>query len=157
MVKNKLALFVSVAMSELAGLISSLFTTQSIPTWYVNITKPLLTPPGWLFGPVWVVLYAMMGTAAYLVWEKGLHKKEVRIALVMFIVQLAFNSAWSLLFFGLQSPGWALIDITLLWFVILATIVLFMRVSRVAAWLLVPYILWVTFAASLNYSIWVMN
>jgi tryptophan-rich sensory protein len=98
-----------------------------------------------------------MGVAAFLVWKRGLERRDVRIALGIFVGQLALNTLWSILFFGLQSPGAAFVEIVILWFAILATIVAFARISRPAAWLLVPYILWVSFASYLNFSIWMLN
>lgn len=117
----------------------------------------MINPPGWIFGPVWTALYLLMGVAAYLIWMKGWENKEVRAALGVFGIQLMLNAAWSVVFFGLQSPGSALIELISLWFAILATIIAFSKISRQAAWLLVPYIVWVTFAAYLNWSIWLLN
>ncbi len=143
--------------SQAAGLIGSLFTFNSVRGWYTTLERPALNPPGWIFGPVWTTLYLLMGIAAYLVWQKGMKKKEVRFALGLFVGQLAFNALWSILFFGLQSPGAALIDIFLLWLAIIATIEAFVKVSRPAAWLFVPYLLWVSFASYLNFAIWSLN
>ncbi|MFH2063502.1 MAG: TspO/MBR family protein [bacterium] len=146
-----------VIVSQLAGAVGSLFTAPSIPTWYAGLVKPALNPPGWIFGPVWTLLYALMGAAAFLVWRRGWSRAETRIALAVFGLQLVLNALWSIVFFGWQQPGWALMEIALLWLSILATILLFRRVSRAAAWLLVPYLLWVSFASYLNYSIWTLN
>lgn len=147
----------AVVVCELAGIVGSVFTPAAIPTWYAALQKPALNPPGWIFGPVWVILYALMGVAAFLVWQKRGRKKTVRRALIIFGTQLIFNAAWSILFFGLHWPGAALADIILLWLGIVATIFVFAKISRPAAWLLVPYILWVSFAAYLNYAIFVLN
>ncbi|KKS31673.1 MAG: TspO and MBR like protein [Candidatus Amesbacteria bacterium GW2011_GWA2_42_12] len=147
-------LIVAVSVSEIVGIIGSVFTTSSIQTWYAALAKPALNPPAWVFGPVWTILYFLMGVAAFLVWEKGLNKKDVKIALIIFDVQLALNIFWSIIFFGLRSSGWAFVEIIFLWLAILATIILFARISRPAAWLLLPYIVWVSFAGYLNYSIW---
>lgn len=152
-----LKLIGTIALSEMAGIVGSVFTAPSIPTWYTTLTRPELSPPNWVFAPVWTTLFALMGIAAFLVWNKGLSQRSVRIALGMFIVQLVLNTLWSIIFFGMRNPGAALVEITVLWLAILATIITFAKVSRVAAWLLVPYILWVTFAGYLNYSIWVLN
>jgi len=154
---NIVRLIIAVAVSEGAGVVGSLFTASSVSDWYVVLAKPALTPPGWVFGPVWIVLYALMGTAAYLIWQKGLKRRDVRIALGIFLSQLILNTLWSIIFFGLQSPGTAFIVIIILWFAVLATIVTFAEVSKPAAWLLIPYILWVTFASYLNYAIWWLN
>lgn len=124
--------------------------------WYASIAKPSFTPPNWLFGPVWTLLYAMMAVAVWLVWERRMHA-PVGWALAVFSVQLVLNALWSVLFFGLHRPGAALIDLALLWLAILASIVLFWRVSIVGAWMLVPYLAWVSFAAVLNASIWWLN
>ncbi len=152
-----LKLISAVTGSLVAGLIGSIFTAPSIPTWYATLQRPELSPPNWIFGPVWTTLYVLMGIAAFLVWRKGLHRKEVKIALGLFLVQLALNSLWSVLFFGLQNPGAALVEIAALWLAILATIVSFSKISRPAAYLLLPYILWVSFAAYLTYAIWILN
>lgn len=141
----------------MAGIIGSLFTAASIPTWYATLTRPELSPPNWIFAPVWTTLFALMGIAAFLVWNKGLKRRDVRIALGIFSIQLILNTLWSIIFFGMQNPGAAFIEITFLWVAILATIIAFGKISKVAAWLLVPYILWVSFAAYLNYSFWILN
>lgn len=150
-------LVASITLSEFAGVVGSFFTVSSIPTWYASLVKPEFVPPNWIFGPVWVTLYAFMGIAVFLVWRKGLQYKEVQVALGIFLVQLVLNTLWSIIFFGLQNPGAALVEIVLLWLAILATIVAFTRISKVAAWLLLPYILWVSFAGYLTYSIWTLN
>ncbi|MBI4086677.1 tryptophan-rich sensory protein [Candidatus Kaiserbacteria bacterium] len=159
--KDTFKLIIAIAVCELAGVIGSVFTTPSIAGWYAGIVKPALNPPAWVFGPVWVTLYALMGIAAFLVWKRGLERRDVRIALSIFLGQLVLNTLWSIIFFGLHSPGGALIEIVLLWLAILATIIAFAKISPPAggpaAWLLVPYMLWVSFAAYLNYAIWVLN
>lgn len=154
---NVIALIIAIGVSEAAGLIGMLFTADTVTTWYPALTQPVLTPPNWLFGPVWVILYALMGVAAFLVWRAGIHSHTVRIALLAFGVQLILNAAWSVLFFGLQSPGLALIEIVLLWCAIVWTLFAFARVSRTAAYLLLPYLLWTSFAVYLNAGIWLLN
>lgn len=154
---NALKLIIAIVVSELAGIIGSIFTTSAITGWYSTIVRPEFAPPNWIFGPVWTTLFALMGISAFLIWKKGLENKDVRIALGIFLGQLVLNIFWSLIFFNLQSPGGAFIEIIFLWIAILATIILFSRISKPAAWLLVPYILWVSFAAVLNYSIWSIN
>lgn len=124
--------------------------------WYQEIAKPAWTPPGWVFGPVWTVLYAMMGVAAWLVWKRH-GFRGARLALTLFGIQLLLNAAWSWLFFGLRRPDLALVDILLLWGVILATARAFHPLHRTAALLLVPYLVWVGFAAVLNAAIWQLN
>jgi len=140
-----------------AGAIGSVFTRQAIPTWYATLEKPAFNPPNWVFMPVWTLLYIMMGVAAFLVWRKGLKNRQVRIALIIFLVQLILNASWSVVFFGLQSPLYGLIVIVVLWVAILFTSLSFYRISRAAGILLWPYLLWVTFAAVLNESIWLLN
>lgn len=154
---NIFKLVIAIAVSELAGIIGSFFTVSAIPTWYAGLVKPALNPPSWVFGPVWTTLYALMGVAAFLVWRMGWEKKDVRAALGVFGVQLFLNAVWSIIFFGLHSPGWALVDIAALWLAIIWTMVVFYKISKPAAYLLVPYFLWVSFASYLNYSIWISN
>jgi tryptophan-rich sensory protein len=151
----KLAL--AVVISEMAGVVGSISTIPAIPDWYATLVKPALNPPGWVFGPVWTLLYALMGVAAFWVWKKGWHKKEVRIALSLFILQLFLNVFWSFIFFGLHSPVWAFVNIILMWLAIVSTMIAFWKISRPAFYLLVPYVLWVTFAAYLNLTIMIIN
>jgi len=155
--KSWLQLIGAILLCEAAGLIGSVFTAQSIPTWYAGIVKPSFNPPNWVFGPVWTVLFALMGIALYLVWRQGIHKFPVEYALTVFGLQLALNVMWSLIFFGLHSPFLAAIEIAILWLAILWTIAAFWKVSRAAAYLLLPYLLWVSFAAVLTFSIWRLN
>ena len=155
--RNALSLLSFIVMSELAGIIGSLFTMSSIPTWYATLVRPALNPPGWVFGPVWTLLYLLMGVAAWLVWRKGWGKVDVKIALGLFSLQLILNAAWSIIFFGGHNPAVALIEILALWLAILGTMLAFGRVSKPAAWLLVPYLLWVSFATYLNFAIWTLN
>lgn len=150
-------LAIAIVLCLLAGLVGSIFTAPAIGSWYAGIEKPLFNPPNWLFAPVWTILFLLMGISLYVVWSKGLQKKGVKLALGAFCVQLVLNALWSFLFFGLQNPFLAFIEILLLWLAILATIILFYKISKKAALLLVPYILWVSFAVLLNYSIWLLN
>ncbi len=154
---NWLKLLASVAVCQLAGFLGSLFTRPAIPGWYAQLQKPSFAPPNWLFGPMWISLYLLMGIAAYLVWQKGLAASGVRLALGIFIFQLLLNAAWSPVFFGLRSPLAGAAVIVVLWLAIAATIFAFAKVSQPAAWLLVPYILWVTLASALNISIYFLN
>lgn len=156
-VKEILKLAASLAVCLAAGFIGSVFTFAAIPTWYAGLNKPAFNPPGWLFGPVWTILYILMGIAAYLIWRKGLQHNEVKIALAVFIVQLALNVAWSIIFFNFHSPLLAFVDIILLWLAIIMTLIYFFSLSLFAGWLMVPYILWVSFAAFLNFTIWRLN
>jgi benzodiazapine receptor len=150
-------LICTIIICELAGIIGSFFTFSAIPTWYVTLAKPALNPPSWVFGPVWTTLYALMGISAFLVWKKGLDRQDVRKALYVFGFQLVLNSLWSIVFFGLHSPAWALVNIIAMWLAIIWTMILFYKISKPAMYLLVPYILWVSFATYLNYSIWMLN
>ncbi len=143
-------LLASLTICFAAGLIGSVFTRSAIPIWYATLKKPTFTPPNWVFGPAWSALYALMGVSAYLVWRKGLASHKVKAALAFFAAQLVLNAAWSVVFFGLRSPVGGLVVILLLWIAILVTIVGFVRVTPVAGALLVPYILWVSFAGILN-------
>lgn len=155
---NTAKLLVSCAVPILVGLFGALFSTDdSINNWYANLNKPVFTPPDWLFGPVWMTLYILMGISAFLVWRKGLDNKDIRKALVCFAIQLVLNGLWSLLFFGLRSPLLGLVDIFLLQFAIILTLVCFEEISIPATLLLVPYLAWVTFAALLNLSICFLN
>ena len=124
--------------------------------WYATLKKPSWNPPGWIFGPVWLALYPMMAVAAWLVWKRGGFAGQRR-PLTLFLVQLALNAAWTSLFFGLHWPGVAFAEIVLLWLAIVATIAAFRLVSRAAAWLLVPYLAWVSFASVLNFALWRLN
>jgi benzodiazapine receptor len=148
-------LLVSLAACQLAGFLGSIFTRSAIPSWYAQLQKPSFAPPNWLFAPMWISLYLLMAVAAYLVWQKGLGSSGVRAAL--FLVQLLLNALWSPVFFGLRSPLAGAAIIVVLWLAILATIIAFAKISPPAAWLLVPYILWVSLATALNISIYFLN
>jgi len=150
-------LAVSIFVCLFAGFIGSAATTPSIPTWYAGLHKPLFNPPNWIFAPVWTTLYILMGISAYLVWEGVAEKKEIRRALLTFALQLVLNYSWSVIFFGWHSPFYAFIDIIVLWASILATIICFYGISRPASYLMIPYILWVSFAAVLNFYIFLLN
>ena len=170
-------LIVAVSISGLAGIIGSAFTMPAIQSgWYAALVKPALNPPGWIFGSVWTTLYLLMGVSVWLIWEEmgsrlhgndsrgirndnkeGENDRKIKIALVIFDIQLILNVFWSIIFFGLRSPGMAFVEIIFLWLAILGTIVLFAKISRPAAWLLIPYIIWVSFAGYLNFSIWQLS
>jgi translocator protein len=149
-------LVVSILICFAVAGLGSLATIPEIPNWYQTIKKPAWTPPNWLFGPVWTVLYLAMAVAAWLVWKRAGFETNSG-ALWLFVIQLALNLAWSFIFFKFHNPAWALVDIVLLWLAILATAVKFAGVSSAAALLLVPYLIWVTYAAALNFAIWRMN
>lgn len=152
-----LQLILAIMISQSAGLIGSFFTRSAIPVWYAGLNKPAFNPPNWIFAPVWTTLYALMGIASYFIWQKRGSSPLVTPALVLFGIHLALNTLWSVLFFGLKNPGAAFIEIIILWLMILALIVIFYKIDHKAAWLLVPYFLWVSFASVLNYSIWRLN
>lgn len=140
------------------GYFSGLVTREGVETWYPTLQKPAFNPPNAIFGPVWTVLYVMMGIAAGLVWDKiEVQKEIVKKGLMFFAIQLALNLLWSYLFFGLHNPLLALIEIVLLWLMIYETFTKFIKVDKIAGYLLIPYLLWVTFAAVLNGSIWWLN
>ncbi len=155
--RTVLRLIGAIGVTQLAGAIGSVFTVSAISTWYATLVKPALNPPSWVFGPVWTTLYLLMGIAAFLVWYKGQERKDVTRALVVYGVQLVLNATWSIVFFGLQNPGLALVNIVLLFVSIVVTMILFYKISRPAMYLLIPYIAWVSFASYLNYAIYVLN
>lgn len=126
-INNIFKLIIAIVVSECAGIIGSVFTAPSIPTWYVTLVKPEFSPPNWVFAPVWTTLFLLMGIAAFLVWQNGLERKDVRIALGIFILQLVLNTTWSIIFFGQHNPGLALLEIVLLWVAIVATIISFYK------------------------------
>ena len=158
-INNFFKLVIAIVVAELAGVIGSVFTISAIPTWYAGLVKPALNPPAWVFGPAWTTLYALMGISLFLIWKSdpSVAPKERRRGIILFFIQLFLNAVWSIIFFGLHSPGWALVDIVFLWLAIVWTMVVFYKISKPAAYLLVPYLLWVSFASYLNYSIWVLN
>jgi len=152
-----LKLIISILVCQGAGVVGSIFTSPAITGWYATLQKPSFNPPNWIFAPVWTLLFLLMGIALYLVWSSGVGSKKKRTAILIFAVQLILNVLWSFLFFGLQSPFYAFIEIIILWLVILLTIISFYRISKPAAYLLLPYILWVSFASVLNFSILILN
>ncbi|MFA6376031.1 MAG: TspO/MBR family protein [Candidatus Paceibacterota bacterium] len=153
-IKDFIKLLFAIICVEAIGIFGAIFTIPAIPAWYVLLSKPALTPPSWVFGSAWTLLFALMGIAVYMILSKGWARREVKIAFGIFSAQLALNVLWSALFFGTRNPGAAFAEIIILWLAILATIAAFSKISKAAAWLLVPYILWVSFAAYLNYAIW---
>lgn len=155
--KKLTRILIAVIVCLLVGFLSSFATQSSISDWYVSLNKPSFNPPNWLFAPVWTTLYVLMGIAAGIVWNKGSYHKWVKTALYHFIFQLIFNAAWSFVFFGMRSPGYALLVIIVLLILIVLTIRWFRIINKTAAILLIPYLLWVSFATILNYSIWVLN
>jgi len=156
-VRDVVRLIVSIVVCQLAGGLGAIFTTPAIPTWYASLNKPSFNPPNWVFFPVWTLLYTLMGIAAFLVWRKGLDQRRVRVALGLFVIQLILNLAWTVIFFGLHSLFGAVIAIVFLWIFILINTVTFWKISKPAGALLIPYILWVSFAGLLNVSVWMLN
>jgi translocator protein len=154
--RQAIGLTVSIAVCFAAAGIGSLMTMSSIGGWYAALAKPAWTPPNWVFGPVWSLLYLAMAVAAWMVWRQVGFPRAAS-ALNLFAVQLVLNVCWSAIFFGAHRPGLAFVEILLLWLLILATMVAFRLLSRAAAWLMAPYLLWVAFAAALNFSIWRLN
>jgi len=151
-----LSLVLWIAAAQAAGAIGSFFTASGVKTWYVDLVKPVWNPPSWLFGPVWITLYTLMGIAAYVVY-KNKATGGAKTALIVFGVHLVLNSLWSILFFGLKNPGLAFAEILVLLAMIVITMFLFWRINTWAGALLVPYLLWVAFATYLNHTLWQLN
>ncbi len=168
---NYKRLIISLALPQLAGLVGSFFTAPAIPGWYASLEKPGFSPPNWLFGPAWITLYVLMGISIYLIWSKlepgsfwswlreifSGRERKIKIAFWLFWLHLFFNASWSIIFFGLQNPGLAFINIIIIWFLIIVLMVRFWKINRWASYLLLPYFLWVSFAGALNYFIWYLN
>jgi tryptophan-rich sensory protein len=150
-------LVISILIPVVVGALSGYFTESGVNGWYMLAKKPWFNPPNWIFAPVWTTLYVLMGIALFLVWRSEADKTIKQTAILLFAVQLILNFFWSMIFFKLQQPGWAFIEIISMWVMILLTILWFGKISPMAAWLLVPYISWVSFASVLNYSIWRLN
>lgn len=155
--KNFFKLLGLIAVCQAAGIIGAIFTRDAIRTWYVLLEKPALNPPSWIFGPVWTTLYTLMGIAVFLVIQKHWYRKEVKVAVSIFAVQLFLNALWSPVFFGAQETGIAFIIIVLMWISIIATMYAFSKVRKASVYLMVPYLMWVSFAAYLNFEIWRLN
>ncbi len=155
-INDILKLGISIVLCQLAGFLGSLFTTPAIPTWYKTLNKPFFTPPNWIFSPVWISLFIVMAISLFMIWQRQDHPR-FKTALIFFFVQLIFNILWSAAFFVLRSPFLGLVDIVLLWIAILLTIQHFLRISKMAGLLLMPYIVWVSFAVVLNFSLWILN
>ncbi|MBU4082342.1 tryptophan-rich sensory protein [Patescibacteria group bacterium] len=154
---NYKRLIISLALPQLAGIVGSLFTTSAIPTWYATLQRPSFSPPNWIFGPAWITLYILMGISVYLIWQKVEKNKTARNAMWLFWIHLFFNAIWSIIFFGLQNPGLAFVNIIIIWLLIIALMIKFWKINRWATYLLIPYLLWVSFASVLNYFIWYLN
>lgn len=147
----------AILLCVIMGSIGSLVTITGPGSWYATLHKPFFAPPNWVFAPMWITLFVLMGIALYLVWESGIKHRDVQVALGVFGMQFLLNVIWSFLFFGLRSPILGLVDILLLWVMIVATIAVFYRVNKSATYLLVPYIAWVSLASALNGAIYFMN
>jgi len=147
----------SIALCQGAGLVGGWATSASLRDWYPTIRKPWFTPPNWLFPVAWTTFFLLMGIALYLIWRQGTDTPGVAPALAVFGIHLILNMLWSIFFFTLRSPGWALVELVFFWLSIAASMVLFFPLSPTAAYLLAPYLVWVTFAGVLNYSIWNLN
>jgi benzodiazapine receptor len=146
----------SILICIAASYIGYVFTNESVKHWYTTLIKPELNPPAWVFGPVWTVLYLMMGVSLYLM-RLQYYSKSISTAIIFFYVQLFFNVLWSYTFFAIQSPYYGMINIFYLWLMIIITVFLFFRESKAAGCLMVPYLLWVSYASYLNFSIWLLN
>ncbi len=153
---NTIKLVVSLLVTVGLGSLGGIFTVSEIPNWYAGLQKPSFNPPNWLFGPVWTLLYILMGISVYLVWKHPV-STDRNIALTLFIVQFVLNFFWSVIFFKQHQLGWALVEIILMWVFIFLTIIWFGKISSTASWLMVPYISWVSFATLLNAAIWKLN
>ena len=152
---NTLKLIISILLPQLTGGLGALITISSVGSWYQTINKPSFTPPSWLFGPAWTTLYLLMGIAMFLIWKSDHSLKKT--ALWLFGIQLFLNGIWSPAFFGLESPILGLVVIVPLWVMILVCIKVFFPINKVAAYLMIPYLMWVSFATALNASIWYLN
>ncbi|MBC7914151.1 MAG: tryptophan-rich sensory protein [Pyrinomonadaceae bacterium] len=154
--KNLIALIICVAIPLITGGIAGIVTSSNIKTWYAYLIKPEFNPPNWLFGPVWTILYILMGISLFIIWKQPANKQR-NTAIKVFFVQLILNFAWSFIFFNYHQTGIALIEIFVLWLAILMMIVSFYRLNRWSAYIQFPYLAWVTFASVLNASIWYLN
>ena len=156
-IKPVLCLVLAIGICLLAGYVGSTYTTPSIPTWYAGLHKPDLTPPSWVFAPVWIVLYIFMGISLYLILQAGITKGEVFVGLVLFALQLGLNIGWSYLFFGWHAIFFGFMCILALLAILLCTIIQVSRFSIISAAFLIPYLVWISFATYLNYAIMVLN
>jgi translocator protein len=155
--KNLSKLLISVVGCQLVGFAGVPFTIYAIPSWYATLNKPFFSPPNWIFGPVWTLLYFLMGISFYLIWKQGWQKNKVKVAGLFFLAQLALNFIWSPIFFGLRAPMLGLVVIVAMWVLIVMTLKKFYPLSKLAFYLLIPYLLWVSFATILNAAIVVLN
>jgi tryptophan-rich sensory protein len=156
-ISDLIKLTVSILFCFLAGAVGSVATYPNIQTWYAALNKPFFNPPNWVFGPVWTALYLLMGIALFIVWQKSSENKEARPLVLLFLLQLALNCLWSIIFFGQHLLFWASFEIVVMWSLILLFIIKSYKVSKLASWLMVPYILWVSFASVLTIAVWMLN
>ena len=150
---NWIMLIIFIVICEAVGLGGAVFTAKAIPTWYAKLNKPSFSPPNWIFGPVWTLLYALQGIAAYIIFQYP----GGNTAISLFVIQLGLNAFWTPLFFGAKKLGWAFAEILLMLFFILITVVSFFKIDSGAGWLMLPYAAWVSFASLLNYKLWRLN
>lgn len=155
--KTYFKLIFSILICLSIGYIGSFFTGESITTWYASLQKPSYNPPSWIFGVVWTILYILMGISAFLVWKQGIDKRPVKIVLIFFLLQLFLNGLWTPIFFKYHLIGIAFIEIIILWIFVIITIFKLWRISKASAILLLPYLMWLSFAIILNGSFWYLN
>lgn len=155
--KDLWKLLASIIGCELVGIFGAIFTFSAIPNWYVTLNKPFFAPPNWVFGPTWTLLYCLMGISFFLIWRQGWKKKKIKIAGIFFLAQLGVNFLWAPVFFGLRSPILGLINIVVMWTLIFISMRKFYSLSKLAFYLLIPYLLWVSFATLLNAAIILLN
>lgn len=154
---NNLKFIISIIIPVAVGAVAGFFTASSVSSWFATIEKPSFNPPNWIFSPVWTLIYILMGLAFYFVWKTDAAKALKNKAIIFYAVQLFLNFLWSFIFFYAHNIFGALVDIVLLWIMIAATIYWFGKINKTAAWLLVPYLCWVSFATALNFAIWQLN
>lgn len=156
-IKEILKAGLAILICQSAGILGSYFTIASIEGWYSTLIKPPFNPPSWVFGPVWTLLYTMMGISLYLIYKEGIHKKDTKAAVILFGIHLFFNAIWSILFFGLKNPLLGFVEIILLLTTLIIIIGIFYKIRKAAGLLLIPYLLWLSFATILNFAIWQLN
>lgn len=149
-------LIISILIPLIVGLLGSIFTSSSVDSWYISLNKPSFNPPSYLFAPVWTVLFVLIGISFYFVWSKDFGSNKI-LTLGIYSLDLILNLLWSVLFFGLKNPFLAFIEIIILWFTILINIIVFSKVTKISGIMLIPYLLWVSFASVLNYAVFILN
>lgn len=146
-----------ILLCELIGVIGAVFTVASIPTWYASLIKPVFSPPNWLFGPVWTLLYALLGIAGYVVWIRRAKKKGAHDAMRWFFINLFFNALWSPVFFGMRNIVAGYVLLSIIWITCIFMIDRFTKIDKISAYLVLPYFVWVSFATVLSFNIWLLN